>query len=326
MKHLLLIFGALLALAGDTFAAGSFIPATVKSNFTTVAAGYVSAGSVMVTNNLKLLGTLNGSSLGSNAVVSLIGRTAAGQIVETSTGIDPAYIRGLIVTRSSASAIAVSAGSWYHNVSNRVYALPASTLTVSGLAASTMYSVYASVSNSAVVLEAFAENPPTTNYFGTARQRASGTLGRWIGHFITNPAAGVAATVTKETGVGTVTAIYLDPTLTATRLVSAGTATSFTLVSADPVCPKYTSTEMLAIFWPSYSTTGGAQIVMGTSMDGNQVFAQYSGYCSAINTYINTLASHPLNDSNAIYYRLTGIAPGVGANTYIDVSGVKYSR
>jgi len=303
---------------------------TTSTNLTTLASGSATIGDLTVTNSgsfgsLTNTGTLTANSLGSNAVVSMIGKTAGGQLVETSTGFDPAFIRGLLVTKSGNAAIAVSAGSWYHNASNRVYSLPASTLSLT-VSASTLYSVYASVSNSLPVLEAFAENPPATNYFGTARQRASGTIGRWIGHFITDSTSIIAPTGTKEAGANSVSVMYQTPGTILNRILSAGAQTGLTVLTADAICPKYASTEMWSCFQYTYATTALAPLVVGVSLDGTNVISNFAGYVAVANNFVASSGWLPLSTNNTIYYKNTITSPGVAPSLYVDVYGVKYAR
>jgi hypothetical protein len=319
------------SLGNATWAAPSTNGLSSSTNFITLASGSATIGNLIVTNagsfgSLTNTGTLTANSLGSNAVVSLIGKTASGQLVETSTGFNPSFIRGLLVTRSASNIIAVSSGTWYHNVSNRVYSLPASTLSVSGLVASTMYSVYASVSNSLPVLEAFSENPPATNYFGTARQRASGTIGRWIGHFITDSVLSIAATRTREDAANSVSFMYQTSGTIANRILSAGPQTALTVLTADAICPKYAATEMWSCFQFTYATTALAPLVVGTSLDGTNVIANFGGYVSVANNFVAASGWHPLSTNNTIYYKNTITSPGVAPSTYVDVYGGKYSR
>ena len=303
----------------------SMVGLTIATNGNATVAGGLTVTNAGSFGSLTNTGTLTANSLGSNAVVSLIGKTASGQLVETANGVDPAFIRGLLVTKSGSAAIAVSAGSWYHNVSNRVYSLPASTLSLT-VSASTLYSVYASVSNSLPVLEAFAENPPTTNYFGSARQRATGTLGRWIGHFITDSGSIIAPTGTKEAGANSVSVMYQTPGTILNRILSAGAATGLTVITADAICPKYASTEMWSLFQFTYTTNALAPILINTSLDGTNVIAGFSGYCGVANNFVASSSWHPLSTNNTIYYKNTTTSPGTGLVTYVDVYGVKYAR
>jgi hypothetical protein len=290
------------------------------------ASGGVWATNVTASSTVTLLGNATNASpsimLTRNASTGAIEDSA----VPNTNGIDTAFIRGLLVTKSGNAAIAVSAGSWYHNVSNQVYSLPASTLTVSGLAASTMYSVYASVSNSLPVLEAFAENPPATNYFGSARQRATGTLGRWIGHFITDSGSIIAPTRTREEAANSVSFMYQTPGTIANRILSAGTQTSLTVLTADAICPKYAATEMWSCFQYTYTTVAAAPLTVGISLDGTNIISNFGGYVSVAGNFVAASAWHPLSTNNTIFYKNTTNAPGVGVSTYVDVYGAKYSR
>jgi len=287
------------------------------------ASGGVWATNVTASSTVTLLGNATNAS----PSIMLTRNASTGAIEDSAVpNVDTAFIRGLLVTKSGNAAIAVSAGSWYHNVSNQVYSLPASTLTVSGLAASTMYSVYASVSNSLPVLEAFAENPPATNYFGSARQRASGTLGRWIGHFITDSGSIIAPTRTREDSANSVSFMYQTPGTILNRILSAGTQTSLTVLTADAICPKYAATEMWSCFQYTYTTVAAAPLTVGVSLDGTNVIANFGGYVSVAGNFVAASGWHPLSTNNTIYYKNTTNAPGVGVSTYVDVYGAKYSR
>lgn len=250
-------------------------------------------------------------------------------------GIDQGYIRGCNLAVGPTS-ISVQNGEFWDPAAGRVLkrtigtVITSSSFSPPGLVAGAAYQVYAFfiLGTYALSYEVIQEDPPSTTYFGTARRRATGNQGRWIGSAVTDSSGVLMATsvFTRATESNSVEVVFAPASASTNRILSAGVATSFSQILATPVCPRYATTEICAIFSTTYPVTAAASVEVSTSLDAIFTTERLSGYCAAPNALVNHTGWHPVNIDTGLYYKVTSSSPGVNAQTTIDVTGYRFAR
>jgi len=237
------------------------------------------------------------------------------------------YITGLLVSRSSTTAIAISAGSCWDPSSNKVITYAGGTNSPS-LAASKVYSVYLYNNAGTATIDVQQEDPPSTAYQGTARKRATGNGGRFIGWFLTNSSSQIFDMKVDEISDGAVNVLWQAATYTAPfRVLSAGNATTLTSVSLAGAIPRYVATEFFATVSVTYTTTAGVMIQFDIGTDGTNHNFAFGTYISAINSFGFNTCWLPLSPSTPqVYYAMAAAGAGAGLSGYLDVQGFKMTR
>jgi len=245
-------------------------------------------------------------------------RTAAG--LET---ILRSYIRGLCVTRSTTTAISVSAGEYWDDTQGLIVSYAGGTSSPA-LVANTMYSVF--LANG--VVEVFAENPPSAIYAGTARKRATGNGGRFIGCFRTNGSSQIYNQYCDETAHGGAVVTYSDASQDGGtgpfRVLSAGSAVAYTAVSLLNIAPRYATTEVQIVLFAGYTGAGAASVTVNVSRDNVGLHGSIDSYiASAGSAFPRTTLGCPVDASvPQIQYRVNAATH----RAYIDVVGYRFTR
>jgi hypothetical protein len=237
------------------------------------------------------------------------------------------FISGGVVTRSSATAIAVSACEYWDDTQGALKSYAGGTNSPT-LAASKHYSVF--LANGS--LEVFQEDPPSTAYFGTARKRASGNGGRYIGSFFTNASSQIYEQDVKGTdsALGVTYRAFTAAPAAPFRCLSGGSDASFTAVSVASIVPRYISTEL----WSNITVSGTANagtIIAWFSIDGTNLSLVAEMYLDASSGFGEFLLQTwvPVDPGTPrVYYKqsvyttpnITGIA------LYFDVYGYRMTR
>lgn len=245
--------------------------------------------------------TLVAAKSGANSdITELNGLTKS--ITAAQGGVDSAYIVGLIPQWISATAVSVSSGTAYiPGPSKSVGA--ASTLTLSGLtlAANTWYYLYL-YDNAGVPTIELVTTAPSAPYSGSARTKAGDTSRRFICPLRTG-ASGLRTFVPFGDFV-----LYTE-NQSALTILSGGTATSSTVVSAAAFVPMTTQRCSLGLF-------GGGGTTMSVGFPGGGEILS----CSAGSRFV---ADAVTDASQNIRYFFNG-APSAGGT--ISVSGYGMDR
>ena len=197
------------------------------------------------------------------------------------------------------------------------------------MAASKFYCVYCYNNSGTATIDVQQEDPPSTAYYGTARQRATGNQGRYLGSFLTNASSQIINFRSNDAGKNLVELTYIiDVTSAPFRILSGGTASSFTQVSAASCIPRYVATDALVIEYVTFTTTGGGGVNANIGIDGTGITGGIDAYISVTGMYPRTTQWTPIEQSTpSIYYRVAsdGIG-GSGPAMYIDVCQYKFNR
>ena len=243
-------------------------------------------------------------------------------------GIELDYISGMLLGYSSTTAITVSAGNYYDNHTSTILSYSGGTISPT-LAASKFYCVYCYNNSGTATIDVQQEDPPSTAYYGTARQRATGNQGRYLGSFLTNASSQIINFRSNDAGKNLVELTYIiDVTSAPFRILSGGTASSFTQVSAASCIPRYVATDALVIEYVTFTTTGGGGVNANIGIDGTGITGGIDAYISVTGMYPRTTQWTPIEQSTpSIYYRVAsdGIG-GSGPAMYIDVCQYKFNR
>lgn len=230
-------------------------------------------------------------------------------------------ITGLLITRSSATAIAISAGSYYDPTVHGMVDYAGGTLSPT-LSASAWHSVY--IVNGTP--EAFAEDPPSSAYFGTARKRATGNAGRYIGSFKTDASSEVIAQNAIESGANQVLIAYSAAIGSAPFVVvsndGTGTLTSRTLVGS---IPRYVASEALLVSLIG-AATSLAEAYVFFGLDATNYIVSQEYYIRAGGSYIQNTVWSPINPSTPNIFTSINMITGTGPSLYVYNSGYKFAR
>lgn len=231
-------------------------------------------------------------------------------------------IYGLLVTQNSSTSIAVSAGSCYDPSSSTVITYAGGTNSPT-LGASHFYAVYLYSNAGVATLDVQQEDPPSTAYAGTARQRASGHAGRYIGSFLTDGSSHIYAMNIYESAANQVMVSYLSAnTSSPFPILSAGAATSYTSVTLAGMAPRYVTNE--ALLEVSIGSSAGVSPYALFSLDGTNRFTAMRIYDAVLGTNDPIATSWlPVNPSTPNFYYLLDAAT---SNIYINCNTFKMAR
>lgn len=223
----------------------------------------------------------------------------------------PDYITGLALQWVSATAVTVSSGSAYISSLGRVLRVPTA-IAVSGLSltASTMYHVYLYLNGTTPSVE-IVTTAPSAPYFGSACRKTGDTSRRYLGSLITDGSSNVIGFVHSGT--------HMYYTVSQ-RILSAGTATSSTQVSAAAVVPPTATIGKFQFQLTAGGATATLYFAPGniTASSTNKIAGLFA-VSSAIGA---ESADVPLDTSQRIAY----IGSGSGFNAYADVIGYLFGR
>lgn len=235
----------------------------------------------------------------------------------------PTYISGLVVTRNSTTAINVSAGSCWDPSSGKVISYAGGNTSPS-LAANKVYAVYLYDNAGTPTIDVQQEDPPSSAYAGTARQRATGNAGRYIGFFLTNGSSQIYDMFVNASAENQVEVIYnVSHNAAPFRALNGGTATTLTVITLIGCVPRYVSNRIFCVL--SIDGATGSNPNFAFSIDGSANFPfEYLAYVSASGSVLpRTVATLPINPATpSIYYLMQGASP-VG---YLDCSGFLMTR
>jgi len=221
------------------------------------------------------------------------------------------YIDGLKMEYVAAGQMRFTSGSAYIPSLGRVLTLPSALTKTLTLAANTWYHNFL-YSNAGTTDVETVTTLPDTPYSGTARAKTGDTSRRYIGSFRTNASGAIFKFMQSGVSVA-----YLEDTNAAPFLVlSAGTATTTTSVSAANVAPV-TATSIKGTI---LNAATNAAYVRISNSDGPSASA---GYITLSSPNGVTVTDIPLNSSQAYTYAYD-VAP-TGA-TYHRVFGYSYER
>jgi hypothetical protein len=158
-------------------------------------------------------------------------------------------------------------------------------------------------------------DPPSTAYMGTARK--DGSNRRWIGSFRTDGSGNVIDQFANDCG-NWVEVIHKVSPAASGRVLSAGTATTWTAVSLAAVVPKYATIAGLLTVYCS-AAAGSTHVQVG--IDGtNEVSTLHcpggTGFTSATNWL-------PVERATPQVYYIDDVS---AATAYIDVGGYRIAR
>lgn len=244
------------------------------------------------------------------------------------------YITGLLVTKhAAANTLDISAGSCYDPSSAKIISYAGvSGLSAGSLGASQWNQVYL-YDNAGTVTPEVINNtdPPSTAYAGPARQGGTNSNRRWLGSFLTTSGSALTDCNVKESAQNQIQVLWItgSPFSAPFRVLSAGTAASYTAVSLAGSVPRYAAIEFMTAISLGYSVTAADDVVLQLSIDGtNQsnllrayAYSTGAGFPSQV-IWAALEASTP-----QIYYQLAASGgSGAGPNTYIDVEGYRVAR
>jgi hypothetical protein len=220
------------------------------------------------------------------------------------------HITGLLITKSAtAGKIDISAGHCYVPAASALVDYAGATAVNTGTLGNNQWNqVY--IDGAAAITVVNNADAPSTCYYGTARK--DGSDRRLIGSFLTDGSAAVLAVVAFESAHGVVDVMS---GYGATRILNAGTATSYTSVSATPV-PKYVSRFA---YCSIYGTSGPSAV--NISLDGTNIIGEVQ--TPGGGGFLAMPAWVPLDPSvPQIYYKVSsGTYPA-----YMDVYGYRMTR
>lgn len=282
---------------------------------------YTAAGTTLTRGTLSESST--GSVINFGAGTKRVAQALPAAILNGLVTASQTYIRGCLVTRSSTTAIAVSAGVYWDQTLNKMVTYAGGTNSPT-LGASLTYSVF--LANGAI--EVFQEAPPSTTYAGTARIRASGNGGRFIGWFVTNSSSQIIVFQSNELANGFAYFTLTTPFSAPFRILNAGTNTTYGSITSMAGCvPNYVVSEVLIQIFLNYATTAGAQLGIDISLDATNRNSAFEPWVPSTAAYPTACMWTPVVASTpGVYYLILGTAPGVAGRAYIDVVGFKVTR
>jgi hypothetical protein len=225
------------------------------------------------------------------------------------------YISGLVVTKhSGANTLDISAGAYYDPANATVQTFAAQTAVAAGTLGNSQWNQVYITGTSTIVVTNNAD-PPSSVYMGSARK--DGSNRRWIGSFRTTSSANIVDQFANDCG-NWVEVIHKVSPAASGRVLSAGTATTWTAVSLAAVVPKYATIAGLLTVYCS-AAAGSTHVQVG--IDGaNEVSTLHcpggTGFTSATNWL-------PIDRATPQVYYIDDIS---AATAYIDVGGYRIAR
>ncbi len=250
---------------------------------------------------------LTGLSTASNAligatdtVLQAIGKLQ-GQLLATLA------VDGMNLSWNSTTSITVSAGRCYTE-SGLLIAFPSPiTLSSLSLSANTWYHLYAAIVSGSPTVVHSTDAPIV--YKGSARSRTANTAQRYIGSIRTT--TGGAIFNFQHAGGKIFYQEQLD--VTPFRVLSNGTATVDTTVACSAIVPVSCRSIALRVFNLATSATG---LLIHNGLGSNQMYTFNAGN--------QVFFDFPLNSSQELRYRFSGVPTGGGA--YLDVVSYTLER
>lgn len=223
-------------------------------------------------------------------------------------------IRGLQMTWNSAASISVGVGAAYIESTGRILQND-STLTASGLSltANTWYHVYFYDNAGTPAIEVVT-TAPATAFYAKARSKTGDTTRRYVGS-VRASATNTLEKFNHDADGGFIA--YRDAVkATPFRVLSSGTATSSTAVSAAAVVPVSSDLVLVKIS----NTDASINLTVGSGADTQN--AATTGYIIVAGT-VRTVCPCPVDSSQQFAYAFASSPSGAG---FIDVQGYWYGR
>lgn len=222
------------------------------------------------------------------------------------------YISGLVLEWVSANSLRINPGLAALPSGQVIRVTSAITLSSMSLVAGTWYHLYLYLSGTTPTVEYVTTNP-TAAYLGMARTKTGATTHRYIGSVY------AMATNTLFNFLQSGNIIFYRENLTSKRVVSYGSATVETTVSAAGLVPN---TSRMAIFRILNGATSGGILCTGTSDDS--VTAPNVNGITLTGHLSTTVTPHALDSSQAFTYWYS--TTPVGGMAFIDIFGYYMER
>lgn len=278
---------------------------------------YTNSGTSLSRGTLADSSTGSAIALTSSAVVTV---TAVASFADSLAFAMMSHISGIVITKGTGNTITVSAGYAYVPASDRVLSFAGvSSASAGTLGASQWSQVYLYDNAGTASLEVVNNVDPTsTTYAGTARQGGTGSNRRWVGGFLTDASSNIVGSSIAEIPNG-----YRATGPAGVRCLSAGSATTFTVISLAAVAPKYATVGAL---FNSLVTARTAGTDLNLSLNGTNIAAscQVPGMASPAGFGASIFAMPVFLNSGvpSIYYKVTTGTTMV----YLDVGGYEVTR
>jgi hypothetical protein len=317
------------AQASATAAAGSASASETSKNeaatsaTASAASAAGAAGSATAANTSKVAAAQSETNAATSATNSGNSATAAANSAAASAasagtaanlGVGKGFIEGLQMVWVSLTSIQVLPGSCYMPNLSRVYKVPA-TLTVAPPAGVTGFGhIYLYDNAGTPALEMVTTDP--VSYWNDARNKTGDATRRYIGSVLLS--SGSAFNFRHYPSQGRVSYTYGTPALSPFNVLSGGTATTATVVSAAAICPP-TATHVEGLL--SASGTGSVYI-------GNEEYAtplSGSNWLFAALTTGYMAVSIPFALNNSLR-RFQYLVAGGGTSAFVSVSGYIFGR
>lgn len=258
----------------------------------------------------------NAAITASDTVLSSLGKLQAQitALVSGQSALSAGAINGLGLGWVSGTSISVRAGVCALQSGALVQFTSATTVSGLALSASTQYAVYAYLSGSTPSIEV-SSTAPTSPYYGTARSKTGDASRRYLGSIITD-ASGAISQFSHSVDRGEIT--YTNPGNTR-RVLSAGTATSATLVSCSSHIPL-TAVSILARYLNT-APAGSSNFYCGP---GNATLTVNAWSIAVFPGSQAAFGYCPVDSSGNIYY-LNSATPTSGGG-FVDILGYAFER
>ncbi len=254
-----------------------------------------------------LAAALTGLSTASNALV-----TATDTILQAIGKLQAQFqatlaVDGMLLSWNSTTSITISAGRCYTESGLLIALSSPVTLSSLSLSANTWYHLYAAIVSGSPTVVHSTDTPVV--YKGSARSRTANTAQRYIGSIRTT--TGGAIFNFQHAGGKIFYQEQLD--VTPFRVLSNGTATVDTTVACSAIVPISCRSIALRVFNLATSATG---LLIHNGLGSNQMYTFNAGN--------QVFFDFPLNSSQELRYRFSGVPTGGGA--YLDVVSYTLER
>lgn len=227
----------------------------------------------------------------------------------------PAHIDGLKLEWLAANQLRVTTGSAYiQGLGYAVNVATAITKTGMTLTANTWYHVYLFMNGATPDIE-FVTTAPAAAYNGTARSKTGDTSRRYLGSVRCGASAN---SMLRFSQIGERVQWYADTAAAPFRVLSNGTATTLTTVSASAVVPV--TSKMIQAKFTNSCPEAPARFT--NSETGQAIPEALVSVLAGANNY--AFIDFPLNGAQELQYFLNGTPVSGGA--YLDVLGYVFER
>jgi hypothetical protein len=240
-------------------------------------------------------------------------------------------IYGLVVTKNTGgNTLDISAGACYDPSSGRIIVYAGATAVNAGtLGASQWNQVYLYDSSGTATVEVVNNAaPPSTTYAGTARKGGTNSNRRWIGSFLTTSGSNITPFDARELVYGHIEIIWLIAAGGVTRVLSAGSSTTFATVSLLGCVPRYVCPEVISVVTGTLITTAVDDVLVYVSVDGTIAFPVLRAYGYSTTAGLpNVAVRFPIDSATPqTWYKVAVGSSGVGPRAYLDIYGFLMAR